>query len=245
MVISIALLSPFIILVAYLFAAHHYIYKRISDAGLKASDIKGEYIISGGANGGKNLTYTALGDSLTAGVGVSSYEESYPYRLAQKISGGNGIILHDRAYPGARTSDLIKDLLDTAINDRPGVVTLLIGVNDVHGNVSKKIFTKNYSEILRRLKTETGAKIIAVSIPYIGTDSLLLPPYDSYFRYQTTEYNKIIKGLARENNVIYADLYTPTERMFENDALYSADLFHPSARGYELWSEIIYADYDK
>lgn len=241
MIISVVV---FIFLVAYLFVAHHYIYKRISDAGLKSPDTRGEYFIGSGINTGAKINYTALGDSLTAGVGVSKYEESYPYQLAQKISGGSDdITLRDRAYPGARTSDLINGLLDTAIKDRPDVVTLLIGVNDIHGNVSKTIFTKNYTEILRRLKTETKANIFTISIPYIGTASLLAPPYNSYFKYQTIEYNKIIKQLAQENNIKYIDLYTPTERMFENEAFYSADSFHPSARGYELWSEIIYADY--
>lgn len=242
MIIGIAVI---ISLAGYLFAAHHFIYKRISGAGLKSPDSKGEYLISSGINTGAKITYTALGDSLTAGVGVSKYEDSYPYRLAQTMSGGSGVILRDRAYPGARTSDLIKDLLDTAINDQPDIITLLIGVNDVHGNVSKKIFTENYAEILRRLKTETKARIVAISIPYIGTDSLLLPPYNLYFKYRTVEYNKIIKKLAQENNIEYADLYTPTERMFANPALYSADSFHPSASGYRLWSEIIYADYNK
>ena len=242
MIIGFAL---FITLAAYLFAAHHFIYKRISEAGLISSDTKGEYLMGSSVNNRANIIYTALGDSLTAGVGVSKYEDSYPYRLAQKLSGSSGMIFRDRAYPGARTSDLIKELLTDTINDQPDVVTLLIGVNDIHGNISKKIFTENYTEILRRLKTETKAKIVAISIPYIGTDALLLPPYGSYFKYQTIEYNKIIKTLAQKNKIKYVDLYAPTEQMFKNPALYSADSFHPSAEGYKLWSAIIYADYNK
>jgi len=238
--------AVFFLLVVYLFAAHHYIYKRISDAGLKSSDTNGEYIIRSSVNNETSLRYTALGDSLTAGVGVLKYEESFPYQLAQKMSGNNSnIILRDRAYPGAKTSDLIRDLLTTAINDRPDIITLLIGVNDIHGNVSKKEFAKNYAEILRRLKAETKAKIFVISIPYIGTDKLFLPPYDSYFKQETIEYNKIIKELAQVNNVEYVDLYTPTENMFKNTALCSIDLFHPSAEGYSLWSEIIYANFNK
>lgn len=242
-IIGIAIL---VFLVAYLLAAHHYIYKKISDSGLKASDTKSEYIIRGGVNSGAGLVYTALGDSLTAGVGVLRYEDSYPYQLAQKLSGSSGnIVLRDRAYPGARTSDLNKNLLTAAISDQPDIITLLIGVNDIHGLVSKKKFTDNYREILRRLKTETKAKIFAISIPYIGTDKLLLPPYDSYFKQETIEYNEIIKELAAENNVTYVDLHTPTERMYENPAFYSTDSFHPSAKGYEFWADIIYADFNK
>jgi lysophospholipase L1-like esterase len=230
----------FICLIAYLFLAHHIIYKRISAAGLKPCDHIGEYII-GGARNEKSYNYTALGDSLTAGTGVLKYEESYPYQLAQKIAAKNGaIILRDRSYPGIRTEGVIKDLLAITINDKPDMITLLIGVNDVHGNVSKEKFTKNYKEILTRLKNETNAKIIAVNIPYIGTDSLLLPPFNSYFRHQTIEFNKIIKKLAQDHKIDYVDLYTPTARMFENSVYYATDSFHPSAKGYELWSKIIY-----
>lgn len=245
--IIIICVAIFICLAAYLFAAHYYIYKKISDAGLKASDTKGEYVIEGNVNNGTSLVYAALGDSMTAGVGVSKYEESYPYQFAQKISDNSGgdIVLRDYAYPGAKTSDLIKNLLSAAINGNPDIITLLIGVNDIHGNVSKTKFAENYAEILMRLKTETKAKIFAVNIPYIGTNALLLPPFDSYFKYRTIEYNKIIKKLAEDNNIEYVDLYAPTERMFENSAFHSADLFHPSAEGYKLWAEIIYADYNK
>lgn len=235
-----------IALALYLFAAHYSIYKRISNADLKASDTKGEYIIGSGANNGVKLIYTALGDSLTAGVGVSGYEESYPYQFAKKISGASiDITLRDRAYSGAKTSDLVKDLLTTAINDKPDIITLLIGVNDIHGNAPKTEFVENYAEILRQLKAGTKAKIFAISIPYIGTDALLLPPFNSYFKHETIEYNKIIKKLAQANNIEYVDLYTPTEDIFKSADFYSTDLFHPSARGYGLWSEIIYASYNK
>ena len=241
--ILIICITAFICLGGYLFIAHHLIYKRISASGLKPSDNIGEYII-GSIKDKPSLIYTALGDSLTSGTGVLNYEESYPYQLAQKIAvDDEGIILRDRSYPGVRTEGLIKNLLAAAINDKPNIITLLIGVNDVHGNVSKTKFTKNYQEILTRLKTETNAKIYAVNIPYLGTDSLLLPPFNSYFRHKTVEFNKIIKKLAEGNNINYIDLYTPTKYMFENNALCSIDSFHPSAKGYELWAEIIYKNF--
>ena len=234
-----------IFLVVYLFLAHYFIYKRIGDVSLKPSDIKGEYLINSKTVSEKKIVYTALGDSLTAGVGILKYEDSFPYQLAQNISDSNtaNVVLLDRAYPGAKTSDLIKNLLTTTINDNPDVITLLVGVNDIHNNVSKNEFAKNYAEILKQLKEGTKAKIFVINLPYLGADSLLLPPYNFYFNYQTKEYNKIIKKLAQENNVEYVDLYTSTQSMFKDPVLYSPDLFHPSAKGYKLWSEIIYANF--
>jgi len=241
-IIIIGLLLP---VAAYLFVAYYYMYQKIEAGALSVVDTKTEYLIKASVDKGVNLKYTALGDSLTAGIGASTYEESYPYLLAQEISNGStNVILRDRAYPGARTGDLIENLLPTAINDQPDVATVLIGINDVMGNVSKVTFTENYTNILKRLKTETKARILTISIPYIGTDKLILPPYNSYFRHEIIEYNKIIRELAAANNVEYVDLYTQTENMFDNEEFFSRDLFHPSAKGYELWAKIIYANFN-
>jgi lysophospholipase L1-like esterase len=239
-------LAIFILLAVYLLVAHHIIYKRIGGAGLMATNTKGQYFIKSSVDNAPTLVYTALGDSLTAGVGVENFEQSYPYLLAKKFAGsGSNINLHPQAYPGARTSDLIRDFLTPAINDKPDIVTVVIGVNDVHGFVSQAQFTKNYQLILNRLKKETKAKIYAVSIPYIGSDSLLIFPYNLYFKHETEQYNKIIKKLAQEDGIQYVDLFTPAENMYQDSAFYSSDSFHPSAKGYEFWAGIIYADLNK
>ncbi|MDQ5970522.1 MAG: Adventurous gliding motility protein, partial [Patescibacteria group bacterium] len=70
---------------------------------------------------------------------------------------------------------------------------------------------------------------------------LLWPPYNFYFKYQTTEYNKIIKGLASDYDLTYIDLENSLQsKVQDEDAYYSPDSFHPSAEGYQLWAQIIY-----
>jgi acyl-CoA thioesterase I len=232
------------LLAAYLFWAHHRIYREIGKMSLPASDIGHEYAVGSNSSESTKLTYTAIGDSLTAGVGVQNYQDSYAYRLAENFASSTGaaIDFHVQAYPGARTADAVRDFLNPAINNQPDIVTILLGVNDVHGFVSEAQFTKNYTEIITRLKAETMAKIYAVNIPYLGTKEMIWPPYNYYLRYKTIKFNQIIKQLAQTNNIDYVDLYASTQDMFNNPAFYSADIFHPSAKGYELWAQIIYAD---
>jgi lysophospholipase L1-like esterase len=227
--------------VGYLLLAHHYIYYVIGKAKLSAPDKIYHYSI-GGNSGSAKIIYSAIGDSLTAGVGTTDYRDSYVYRLSESITSSSdaGIDLRVQAYPGARTADVIRDLLDGAINVHPDIATVLLGVNDIHGFVSAKKFTANYDLILRRLKTETSAKVYAISIPYVGADNLLLFPYNIYFDWKTVEYNKIIKKLAVAEDVVYIDLYAPARKMYENPLMYAADRFHPSALGYEFWAKIIY-----
>ena len=92
---------------------------------------------------------------------------------------------------------------------------------------------------------ETKAKIYIINIPFIGSNSLILPPYNYYFNFRTIEFNKIIEDLAQKNNISYIDLYSPTIKEFnKSDSYYSADLFHPSAKGYAFWAKIIYDDFE-
>jgi len=193
------------------------------------------------------LIYTALGDSLTAGAGTVRDKEILPYLLAGKIfAKDKQIILQNRAVPGAKTADVIANFLPAAIGDNPDIITLLIGVNDIHDKVSAGEFQKNYEEILSRLKNETSAEIYVINLPFIGADSLMLPPYQSLFDARTREFNKIIKKLADKYSVKYINLYSPTVDLFKHSGNhYSSDLFHPSAFGYQLWADIIYDSINK
>lgn len=237
-----------VLIIDYLLLANYLIYYRIQQAGLVLPDTKHIYIIGNNMTNSTSLVYAALGDSLTSGVGAEKYQESYPYLVAQKLSQrkNSQIDLKTFSYPGARTNDLIRDLLDPAIATKPDIVTLLIGTNDVHGNVGLESFGKNYEYILERLTKEAHAKIYIINLPNIGADELMLPPYNYYFKKRTQAYNKIIKSLAEKYNLHYIDLNEPTlADSKKNDGYYSRDLFHPSAKGYNIWAQIIYDNLNK
>lgn len=229
-------------IMAYLFLAHFLIFYRLQTAGPITFNRPDVYIAQENKTMAKNLSYAALGDSLTAGAGVAKYEESYPYLLAEELAAGgkNKITLKNFSYPGARTSNLIKDFLTPAVASQPELITLFIGVNDVFGNVSRATFKENYQTILDRLTKETKAKIYLIGLPYLGLPKLLLAPYNYYYHWRTGEFNDIIRGLAKVYNLEYIDLAATSPEFNKNQVNYSKDLFHPSALGYKLWAKIIY-----
>lgn len=242
-----------IIAAAYLNRAYSHIYGVLGAADLKPANGQGTYLMGEtnlieGVNPINNmattsLIYVALGDSLTAGVGTDSYQEILPYLLAEKFSAGGDkqVVLKNHSVSGAETADVITNLLSTAINDNPDIVTLLIGVNDIHNKVSVAKFAENYEEILNRLQRGTKAKIYVINLPFIGSDKLMLPPYQALFDERTREFNEVIRGLAAKYSTKYIDLYSPTVNLFKRSGdHYSQDLFHPSATGYKVWSDIIY-----
>jgi len=231
-------------IIVYFNRSYAYIYNHIDKIALQNPDRSHFHVVANNETASSTLVYVALGDSLTAGVGADTYEETYPHILAEYFAGNDYIVnIRSRAVPGAKTRDLLNGLLPAAIKDNPDIVTLLIGANDVHGKVSQEEFAANYENIILRLTQETKAKIYVINVPYIGANNLLLPPYNYLFDRRTKQYNKIISALAAKYNLKYIDLYTQTEELFKtNGSHYAADFFHPSAQGYKIWADLIYAD---
>jgi lysophospholipase L1-like esterase len=231
----------------YLYLAHFLIYYRLGHSAVKYVDRQAIYDIGGNSGDSTSLVYVALGDSFSSGQGASVYEESFPYLLALALAKDSktNVILKNFSYPGVRSSQLINEQLAQAISNQPDVVTLLIGTNDVHGGVDEEVFKKNYVYILDQLVQKTSAKIYLIGLPNAGTDGLLWLPYNYYFRYQTKEYNKIIKALALDYGLVYIDLEDATKQASKEHNYYSKDLFHPSAFGYQLWAQIIYDSFSK
>lgn len=233
-----------IIIIGYMWFAYANVYNRISGGGLNVVDT--QYIYDINQMGGQKIKYAAVGDSLTAGVGATTYENSYPYLLAKDMARNDKeVILQNYSLLGARAEDVINKLLDLVIVGKPDIVTVLVGANDVRERTSEDDFKNNYAYIVNSLMEKTNARIYLISIPFIGSNTVYLPPYNVYFRQRTTTFNKIIKEIAREKNLKYIDIATPTENIFKKDGPhYSVDSFHPSDVGYKILTQEIYGNID-
>jgi lysophospholipase L1-like esterase len=238
LIIFFSLLGLFVI---YFFTANWFFYHQIQMAGLQISDLKHKYVFNETATTSPGLVYAAMGDSLTAGVGLADYEQSYPYLVAQEIAGQDTKVTHlNFSYPGYKTDDLIRDMLPETIASQPDVITLLIGVNDVHNNDNRQHFRKNYENLLQQLTTKTKAKINVISIPLIGSKYSLWPGYRVYYYSKSLIFNGIIQELAIKYQVNYIDLTNSTQQYSLKPGYYVVDGFHPSDLGYQYWSQIIY-----
>lgn len=180
------------------------------------------------------IKYLALGDSLTAGVGVADYKNSYPYLIAQKLSFKSNVKLINLARSGDTSKDVIGSQLSKVLPEKPDLITLLIGVNDIHNLVSLKTFEDNLTRIVKTLK-QTNAKIYLLSIPYLGSDKIVYFPYNFILDFRTRQFNSVIKKVAADFKVNYTDLYY----LNKPGNFYSPDQFHPDASGYKEWSKII------
>ena len=235
------IIALIVLIGVYLYLANAYIYYKIGRANLSATLTDKVYAFNPELSS-RPITYLALGDSLTAGVGVDNYKEAYPYLVAEDLtSSSKKVNLQVLATPGYRSEDSVANYLIPASTRSADIITILIGVNDIHDRVGVDKFRSNYQTILETLTSKTKAKIYLISIPLIGSPQIVFPPYRTYFAEKTELYNQAIKDLAKTYKVNYIDINSGTEDLFRNNSkFYAADLFHPSNLGYKLWANIIY-----
>jgi lysophospholipase L1-like esterase len=228
----------------YLNKAYAHIYSFMGAKNLKNPTTR--EIITLSSSSTYKLTYIALGDSLTAGVGATTQEKTYPYLLAKIIAEEKNaqVTLVNLAQPGATSLDILNQQILLVEKYHPDFITLGIGINDMHNKVTSNLFQQTIGSIVDSLSSTTK-HINIITIPYLGSSSTFLPPYQYYFEYQTKQYNTLLRDAMIGKNVNIIDIYELTRYQALNNAnYYSADGFHPSDSGFKLWSEILYDHLD-
>lgn len=226
------LLIIFLIIGTYLYITYVYFYDVLGQKRL-IPPIH-ETKITVGHTPNKTIKYAALGDSLTTGVGARDYKNSYPYLLAEKLSFQNNVELLNFSQVGVNSKDVVINQLPQVLASKPDLITLLIGVNDIHNLKSAAEFRNNYVNLAAGLKN-SGAKVYVFSIPYLGSDKVVYFPYNFILDYRTKQFNNIIKEVSALYGLKYIDLYA----LNKPANFYSEDQFHPSDFGYQLWAKEI------
>jgi acyl-CoA thioesterase-1 len=183
------------------------------------------------------ITYAALGDSTGSGVGAT--EGGYVARLFKRIvTHRPESKLTNQCFSGATTSDVLREQLDPGVRANPDLVTLGIGINDIGHGLSRGEFSKNYDEILTRLRNNTRATIVVTNIPDISSAPRIPGGMSRQYHQLIVEFNGDLAKIAAAHGVIVFDIYTIThQRLPSHPEYFSSDGFHPSDQGYELWAE--------
>ena len=187
------------------------------------------------------VVYTALGDSTGVGVGARQ-GGGYVARIFERIKREHrGARLNNFCVSGAKTEDVLREQLKQAINSRPTLVTLGIGINDLGHGISVERFSGNYEEIIKRLKSETSAKIVVTNMPDISFAPVIMPADRDQTRRLINLFNEKLEAIAEKYGLSVVDVYSETHRVIpSHPEFFSEDGFHPSAEGYEYWAETMW-----
>ena len=171
-----------------------------------------------------------IGDSITDGCALDNY-----YSALSPAT-------YNRGIGGDNTEGVLNRLKISLFHIKPSKIVLMIGINDINGNVSNQKILENYDEILTQIKAELpDTQVFCVSILPINND---LESYTLINVDKTTErvleINPEIKKLAEEHGYQFVDVFD--EFADENRHLYkelSPDGIHLNDPGYQKYSGLL------
>ncbi len=155
----------------------------------------------------KNLKVIFFGDSITeAGIKPGGYI-SLLDSIAKMSSNKHSFEFVGRGIGGNKVYDLLFRLKNDVINQKPDVVVIYIGINDVwHKSLAgtgtdTDRFERFYQEIIDQLK-EKKIKVILCTPTVIGEKTDYSNPQDG----DLNAYTHIVRSLATKNNLQLIDL---------------------------------------
>jgi len=171
-------------------------------------------------------TIIALGDSLTAGQGVSE-EEAYPAVLEEKLqqSGYNWQVIN--AGISGETSSGALTRIDWIIAQHPDIVVLETGANDGMRGIPVRVIRENISQAVELLKAANVEVVLA------GMQMLqnLGPEYTEQFR-------AVYPAVAEKQGIILIPFFL--EQVAGTPSLNLPDFIHPTPEGHRIVAQTVY-----
>lgn len=165
----------------------------------------------------------ALGDSLTAGLGLVE-SQAYPALLQKRIDAeGYPFEVVNAGVSGDTSAGGVRRL-DWALEGDVRVLILALGANDGLRGLPVGEMKKNLEDIIERAKERNIVVILA------GMEA---PP--NYGPDYTSSFRRAYQELAREHDVIFLPFLL--ENVAGNPTLNQGDGIHPNARGAEIIAE--------
>jgi len=188
--------------------------------------------------------YVAIGDSYTVATGVEE-KDSWPSQLTQKLkSAGIKInLIEILGMKGATSQQTLNEVMPLLKNLKPGLITLLIGVNDwIREGISSSKFKKRIKNLIDEIQSNLPPKkLLLITIPDFSCS-----PQKKNWGYGKsatngiTRLNKILKTEAALRDLVIVDIYPLSQNLCSQVGMFSDDGVHPSALQYSKWVDLIF-----
>lgn len=168
----------------------------------------------------------AVGDSLTAGLGLDE-NESYPAVLEEKLQTAGYQYQVINAGVSGETSSGTLSRMEWILTLDPDIVILEIGANDGLRGVDPQVTEDNIRQMLQLLE-ESGVEVVLVGMKMVRN---LGPAYVARF-------DRIYPDLAEEFEVVFFPFFLEGVAMVPD--LNQSDGIHPNAQGYAVIVDNMY-----
>lgn len=234
------LLAVLVLLAVYLGYEYMRFRRILASAHLPAMPAQARLSYGQSVKDPNPYTVVVLGDSTAQGIGAQSVDESFGARVAQSLAeGGRQVDLINLAVSGAQADDVLAYQAPLMKDLQPDLVLLSVGANDVTSWVAPARYLEQMGSITEILQ-ESGAQVLVLNVPPIIAAPLLPLPVRWVFDIRTKQYNEALREAADSGSWRLVPIYEDTRAPFEqDDANFSADRYHPSSQGYQLWAESV------
>ena len=172
------------------------------------------------AQAGKPIKMVVLGDSLSAGFGLSA-SSAFPVRLQKALKAkGIDVDMINAGVSGDTTSGG-RDRLDWSVPEGTEAVILELGANDALRGIDPKVTRTALTEILTRLQARKIAVLLC---------GMFAPP--NYGADYSAKFNAIYPDLAKAFQVPLYPFFL--EGVATDAKLNQADGLHPTAAGVDV-----------
>jgi len=162
----------------------------------------------------------ALGDSLTAGLGVAA-DEAYPARLEARLAReGYTYRVVNAGVSGDTTAGGLRRV-DWVLRAKPEIAIVALGANDGLRAQSPQAMRENLTAIVKRLQA-AGARVLLVG--------MRLPP--NYGADYTNEFQAVFPEVARSTGAAFMPFLL--DGVAADTRLNQPDGIHPTATGYQV-----------
>jgi acyl-CoA thioesterase-1 len=168
----------------------------------------------------KPIKMVVLGDSLSAGLGLSA-SAAFPQRLQKSLKSKGMMVDMINAGVSGDTSSGGRDRLDWSVPEGTEAVIVELGANDALRGTDPAVTRAALSDILTRLKARGVAVLLCgmVAPPNYGSD-------------YSARFNAIYPDLARSFGVPLYPFFL--EGVAADASLNQADGMHPTAEGVDI-----------
>lgn len=187
------------------------------------------------------LTFVALGDSTTAGVGDPMPDgtwRGWAALLAEGLGAPGDVAFHNLARSGALTGDVATEQLPAALARRPQVAALVVGVNDTLRGAFDGADVGRLLDRTVGALTGGGAVVLTACLPDPGRMFRLPGVLARPLGRRIAAVNAAVHRAALRHGALH--LHIPELPGAYDAPMWSVDRLHPGERGHRLLAGAAY-----
>ena len=192
------------------------------------------------ANSPRDFTYVAIGASDAFGVGTDDpAEDNWPTVLAHLL--GSDTHLVNLGIPGETVAEARRTELPVALDAKPSLVTVWLGVNDIVQSVSVQEYESQLEALLRSLQQQTNAHVFVGNIPDLSLLSFFTGYDQTALRETISRWNVAIAQAVAATGASLVDLYADWSELAIHPEYIAGDGLHPSTEGAKRLAEVFFS----